>query len=89
MLCAKIGRNLPSGSGEEVENVKSLRQSQRQRRQQLRRTINKFLSEKLTRAFSSGELKKKHKNLPNLKYIQWQWGQKRVKNKMRVNISGQ
>ena len=29
MLCAKFGGNWPSGSGEEDENVKSLRQRQR------------------------------------------------------------
>ena len=52
MLCAKIGWNWLSGSGEEDENVKSLRQ-QRQRRQ----TTDKFWSEKLTWAFGSGELK--------------------------------
>ena len=45
----------PSGSGEEDENVKSLRQ--RQRRQ--RRTTDKFWSEKLTWAFGSGELKRR------------------------------
>ena len=52
MLCAKFGWNWPSGSGEEDENVKSLRQ--RQRRQ--RRTTD-FWSEKLTWAFGTGELK--------------------------------
>ena len=34
MLCAKFGWNWPSGSGEEDENVKSLRQRQQQGRQQ-------------------------------------------------------
>ena len=33
MLCAKFGWNWPSGSGEEDENVKSLRWRRRQRRQ--------------------------------------------------------
>ena len=33
MLCAKFGWNLPNGSGEEDENVKSLRQRQRERHQ--------------------------------------------------------
>ena len=47
MLCAKFGRNWRSGSGEEDENVKSLRQ----------RTTDKFLSKKLIWAFNSGELK--------------------------------
>ena len=56
MLCAKFGWNWPSCSGEEDENVKSLRQRRRQRRQR-RRTADKFWSEKLTRAFGSGELK--------------------------------
>ena len=51
MLFAKFGWNLPSGSGEEDEIVKSLRQ------QQQRRTTDKFWSEKLTWAFCSGELK--------------------------------
>ena len=55
MFCAKFDWNWPSGSGEEDENVKSLRQwRQRQRR---RRTTDKFWSEKLTWAFGSGELK--------------------------------
>ena len=54
MLCVKFGWNWPSGSGEEDENVKSLWQRQRQR------TMDKFWSEKLTWAFSSGELKMKH-----------------------------
>ena len=60
MLCAKFGWNWPSGSGEEDENVKSLRQRrQQQRRQrQRRRTTDKFWSEKLTWAFGSGELKR-------------------------------
>ena len=53
MHCAKLGWNLPSGSGEGDENVKSLQQRQRQRG----RTTNKFWSEKLTWAFGSGELK--------------------------------
>ena len=42
MLCAKFGCNWPSGSGEEDENVKSLRQRRQQRR---RRTTDKFWSE--------------------------------------------
>ena len=41
MLCAKFRLNWPSGSEEEDENVKSLRQrQQRQRRQRL--TTDKF-----------------------------------------------
>ena len=52
MLCAKFGWNWPSGSGEEDENVKSLRQQQRRRR-----TTDKFWPEKLTWAFGSGEPK--------------------------------
>ena len=51
MLCAKFGWNRPSGSGEEDENVTSLRQWRRQR------TTDKFWSEKLTWAFGLGELK--------------------------------
>ena len=38
MLCANFGCNWTSGSGEEDQNVKSLRQQQRQRQQQQRRT---------------------------------------------------
>ena len=61
MLGAKFGWNWPSGSGEEDENVKSLRrlrqQQQRQRQRWQRRTTDKFWSEKLTWAFGSGELK--------------------------------
>ena len=47
MLCAEFVWNWFSCSEEEDEHVKSLR----------RRTTNKFCSEKLTWAFSSGELK--------------------------------
>ena len=43
----KFGWNWSSGSGEEVENVKSLQQQQ-QRQQQGRWTMDKFWSEKLT-----------------------------------------
>ena len=46
-----FGWNWPSGSGEEEENVISLRQ------QQQWRTTEIFWSEKLTWAFSSGKLK--------------------------------
>ena len=45
MLCAKFGWNWPSDSGEEYENVKSLRL---QRQQWERRITDKFWSEKLT-----------------------------------------
>ena len=38
MLCAKFGWIWPSGSGEEDENVKSLRQQQQQRRRRRQRT---------------------------------------------------
>ena len=55
MLFAKFGWNWTSGSGEEDENVKSLRHWQRQRR---RRSTDKFWSEELTWAFGSGELKR-------------------------------
>ena len=58
MLCAKLDWNWPSGSGEGDENVKSLRKSQRRQRQ----TTDKFLSEKLTWASGSGELKMKYFN---------------------------
>ena len=44
MLCAKFGWNWPSVSGEEDENVQSLRRQQRQQRQ---RTTKIFWSEKL------------------------------------------
>lgn len=54
MLCAKFGWNWLSGSGEEVENVKSLQTDG----QTDRRTPDKKWWEKLTWAFSSGELKK-------------------------------
>ena len=49
MSCAKFDWNWPSGSGVVDENVKSL--------QQRWRTTVKFLLEKLTWAFDSGELK--------------------------------
>ena len=54
MHCAKFGRSLPSGSGGEEENVKSLQRLDRQRRQ----TTDKLRSEKLTFVFASGEPKK-------------------------------
>ena len=53
MLFAKFGWNWPTGSGEEVE----MWQRQRRRQQRQQRTTYKFLSEKLTWAFGSGELK--------------------------------
>ena len=53
MLCAKFGWNSPGGSGEEDENVKSLQTDGRTDRQ----TPDNRWSEKLTWAFSSGELK--------------------------------
>ena len=53
MICSKFGWNWPSGSGEEVENVKVYRQTDRQ--------TDDGRSEKLTWAFSSGELKTKRK----------------------------
>ena len=48
MLCAKFGSNWPSGSGEEVENVKSLQTDRRTDRQQAIR--------KAHLSFHSGEL---------------------------------
>ena len=63
MLCAYFGWNWPSGSGEENESVKSLRQQLRRRRQrQRRRTTDEFWSEKLIWAYESGELTNKHFN---------------------------
>ena len=60
MLCAKFGWNWPSGSGEEVKNRKSLQtdgQTDRQTdRRTDRQTTDERRSEKLTWAFSSGEL---------------------------------
>ena len=53
MLCAKFGWNMPGGSGEEDENVKSLQTDGRKDGQ----TTDDRWSEKLTWAFSSGELK--------------------------------
>ena len=52
MLCAKFGWNWRSGSGED-ENVKSLQTDGQTDRQ----TMDERWSEKLTWAFSSGELK--------------------------------
>ena len=56
MLCAKFGWNWPNGSLEEDENVKSLRQQIQW--QQRRWKTDKFWSEKISWAFSSGELKR-------------------------------
>ena len=61
MICAKTGWNWPSGSGEEDENVKSVRQQQ-----QRRGTTDIFWSEKLTWAFGSGELKGKMCHIAHL-----------------------
>ena len=55
MFCAKFGWNLPSGSGEEDENVKSLDTDGQTDRD--KQTDDRW-SEKLTWAFCSGELKK-------------------------------
>jgi hypothetical protein len=54
MICAKSGYNWSSDSGEEVENVKVYRQTDGRTD---RRTPDNGRSEKLTWAFSSGELK--------------------------------
>ena len=64
MLCAKIGWNWPSGSGEEDEHVKSLQADGRTDGQTDRQTTDDRWSEKLTWAFSSGELK-------TLKLLSW------------------
>ena len=53
ILCAKFGGKWPSGSGEEDKNVKSLQTDRRTDGQ----TTDDRWSEKLTWAFSSGELK--------------------------------
>ena len=58
MLCAKFGWNWLSGSGEENKNLKSLETDGHSDRQ----TTDNRWSEKLTWAFSSGELK-------NSKYV--------------------
>ena len=58
MLCAKFGWNSPIGSGEEDENVKSLRQQWQWQQNWRRRTMDKFWSVKLTWACGLGELKK-------------------------------
>ena len=58
MLCAKFGWNWPSGSGEEDENVKSLQTDGQTDRRTDRQTTDDRWSEKLTWAFSSGELKR-------------------------------
>ena len=55
MLCAKFVWNWLSGSGED-KNVKSLWQQQRRQQRQPWQTMDIFWSEKLTWAFSSGEL---------------------------------
>ena len=57
MHCARFGRKWPSGSGEEDENVKSLRQRRQRQRRWQRRTTDKFWSGKLTWAIGSGKLK--------------------------------
>jgi hypothetical protein len=56
-ICAKSGYNWPSGSWEDVENVKVYRRTDGPTD---RRTTDKRRSEKLSRAFSSGELKRQN-----------------------------
>ena len=75
MLCFMFGMNWPSGFGEEDENVKSLRQRRkRQRRQRWRRrTTDKFWSEKLIWAFSSGELKRYNINFSYISKTPYCW----------------
>ena len=79
ILCAKFGLNWPSGSGEEVENVKSLqtdRQTYRHTDIQTdwwteRHKMVDRQSEKLTWAFNSGELikgLKGHNGIKRRKY---------------------
>ena len=57
MLCAKFGWYWPSGFGEEDENVKSLQTDGQTDGRTDRQTTDDRWSEKLTWAFSSGELK--------------------------------
>ena len=59
IFCAKFGWNWPSGSWEEVENRKSLQTDGQTDRRTDRQTTDERRSEKLTWAFSSGELKMK------------------------------
>ena len=58
MHCAKFGWYWLSGSGEEDENKKSLQQWQQRQRRRTTDKFDKFGSENLTWAFSSGELKR-------------------------------
>ena len=64
MLCAKFGLYWSSGSGEEDENVKSLRQWKQ------RQTKDKLWSGKLVLAFSSADLKL---HQVSSKLAQWVW----------------
>ena len=57
MLWTKFGWNWPCGTGEEDENVKSLQTDGQTDGQTDRQTTDDRWSEKLTWAFSSGELK--------------------------------
>ena len=57
MLCTKFGWNWPSGPGEEDENVKRLQTDGRTDGRTDRQRTDDRWSEKLTWAFSSGELK--------------------------------
>ena len=57
MLCAKFGWNWLSGSGQEDENVKSLQTDRQTDGRTDRQMMDDRWSEKLTWAFSSGELK--------------------------------
>ena len=68
ILCAKVGWIWPSGSGEEDENVKVYRQTDRRTDRQ---TTDDRWSEKLTWAFSSGELKRKQKRISEASICEW------------------
>ena len=64
-LFAKFGWNWSSGSGEEDENVKILQTDGRTDGQTDRQTTDNRWSEKLTWAFSSGELKSEQAHIPH------------------------
>ena len=64
MPCAKFGWNWPSGSGEEDENVKVYRRTDKRTDRQTDEAQK--VIKKLTWAFSSGELKIKNKNVSSL-----------------------
>ena len=78
MLCTKFGWNLPSVSGGEDENVKSLQTDSRTDGQMYGQTMDTGESEKITSASSSGEpkmlfIRKLNHSYPRMLWDKFSW----------------